>query len=81
MGIYPWVTGTCHFINRAYPDPQVFSPAGILSGYLGIRHNTGIYPQVTGTHHFGKKAYPDPRVFSPAGIIGGYMGKMHCLPG
>src|SRR6201996_3633540 len=38
-GIYPWVTGTCHFSKRAYPDPRVFSPAGIIGGGPGKKHN------------------------------------------
>src|ERR1700761_119803 len=37
-GIYLQVTGTCHFGKRAYPDLRVFSPAGIIGGYLGKMH-------------------------------------------
>ena len=33
-GIYLRVTGTRHFVKRAYPDLQVFSPAGsVTRGY------------------------------------------------
>src|ERR1700761_1873771 len=34
-GIYPRVTGTRHFSKRAYLDPRVFSPAGIIGRYPG----------------------------------------------
>ena len=37
-GIYPQVTGTRHFGKRAYPDPPVFSPVGIIGGYPGKMH-------------------------------------------
>src|ERR1700761_3013861 len=38
MGIYPRVIGTRHFGKRAYPDPRVFSPAGIIGRYPGKMH-------------------------------------------
>src|ERR1700761_2898307 len=37
-GIYLRVMGTCHFGKRAYPDPWVFSPAGIIGGDPGEKH-------------------------------------------
>src|ERR1700761_3394233 len=37
-GIYPRVMGTRHFGKRAYPDPWVFSPVGIIGGYPRKMH-------------------------------------------